>query len=298
MVDRYRGITFFAPRGDIALGRRSGVAVKSVPTVRPPPAPATDPETREFIHRVLACSGLDPAFYRIEPLARRIPACLRALRVRGLDDARRRIERDARMRSLALATLVIGVTEFFRDPAVFDFLHDHVIPEAGRRADRLRIWSAGCSDGAELYSSAMLLAELGLLDRSELLGTDCRPEAVAAAREGWYDESRVKGLRPDRVKRFFSRWQHRLRATGILRAAARWEIADLLDDNRKRIVGDWDMILCRNVAIYLEPAAATAMWCSLAQRLRPEGVLVVGKAERPDAATGLRRLAPCIYRRT
>lgn len=269
--------------------------MKTVSAVRPLPAPATDPETREFIHRVLARSGLEPASYRIEPLARRIPACLRALKAAAIGEARRRTERDERMRWLALATLVIGVTEFFRDPPVFDFLRDHVMPEAGRRGDSLRIWSAGCSDGAELYSSAMLLAELGLLDRSELLGTDCRPEAVAAAREGWYDESRIKGLGPDRVKRFFSRRRHRLRVAETLRAAARWQIADLLDD--RRATGDWDMILCRNVAIYLEPTAATAMWCSLAGRLRPEGVLVVGKAERPDAAAGLRRLAPCIYRR-
>ncbi len=269
--------------------------MKTVSAVRPLPAPATDPEVQTFIHGVLARSGVEPASYRIEPLARRIPACLRALKVKVIAEARRRTESDARMQSLALETLVIGVTEFFRDPPVFDFLRDHVMPEAGRRGDSLRIWSAGCSDGAELYSSAMLLAELGLLDRSELLGTDCRPEAVVAARRGWYDESRLEGLGPDRLKRFFSRRQLRLRVAGVLRTAARWQIADLLDD--RRATGDWDMILCRNVAIYLEPAAAAAMWRSLAERLRPEGVLVVGKAERPDAAAGLGRLAPCIYRR-
>lgn len=296
MVDRYHGITFFAPRGNVAQDRRSRVAMKRVSTVRPPPAPAIDPETRAFIHSVLSCSGLNPAFYRIEPLARRLPACLRALKAKAIDEARRRTERDAGLRSLALATLVIGVTEFFRDPPVFDFLRDHVMPEAGRRGDSLRIWSAGCSEGAELYSSAMLLAELGLLDRSELLGTDCRPEAVAAAREGWYDESRVAGVGAERVERFFSRRRRHLRIAETLRTAARWETSDLLDD--KRIAGDWDLILCRNVAIYLEPAAAATLWCSLAQRLRPDGVLVVGKAERPDASAGLRRLAPCIYQRT
>ena len=95
-------------------------------------------------------------------------------------------------RASAVSSLLIGVTEFFREPAVFDFLRTQVLPVLAGGNRRLRIWSAACSSGAELYSMAILLSETGLLERSYLLGTDCRGDAIERARLGLYDATALK----------------------------------------------------------------------------------------------------------
>ncbi len=182
-----------------------------------------------------------------------------------------------------------------------------------------RIWSVGCSDGAELYSIALLLSELGVLGRCELLGTDCRPDAIERAREGVYDAAAVGGLPKSMIRRYFrpveplqsgfnhyappmspyraapsprqvaSRWQ----VAAELRHALRWRTADALT---VREPGEWDLILCRNVSIYLQPEATRDLWSRLTSALRPGGVIMLGKAERP-ATRGLAPIGNCLYRR-
>jgi chemotaxis methyl-accepting protein methylase len=300
VVDRFRHVTFFEPRlsaPPAALHLGAPVAPRRAAATRA--LAAADPAATNFIHDVLGEAGIEPSCYRIEPLLRRVPACLRTLRAGSLEDAHRRVQSDRSLRAAALSSLVNGVTEFFRDPAVFEFLDQHTLRDAARRARPVGVLSAGCSDGAELYSVAMLLAEHGLLADSELCGIDCRREAVAAARAGRYDEVRMSGLDAARRARFFQRRRAVFQVCDELRRAARWQTGDVVRPAglASGPAGGWDVILCRNLAIYLEPAAAASMWCALANRLRPGGVLVVGKAERPAPIAGLCRLAPCIFQR-
>ncbi len=111
-------------------------------------------------------------------------ACGRCKSARS-EEGRALLENRPDLLPAAVGSLLIGVTEFFRDPAVFEAVRARVVPElAARGRGPLRIWSAGCSSGEELYSLAILLAEAGLLAGSFLLGTDCRIEAVRQARSG------------------------------------------------------------------------------------------------------------------
>jgi chemotaxis methyl-accepting protein methylase len=192
--------------------------------------------------------------------------------------------------------LLIGVTSFFRDRAVFDVLERRVLPELARHRDQapLRIWSAACSDGHELYSLAILAAEAGLLPRCELVGTDCRPEATYRARLGVYDEHAVRDLAPDRRQRFFNREEDGWRLVEPLRRAAQWRTSDVLTCPEP---GHWDLIFCRNMAMYLRPTAAGKLWHDLERFLRPGGYLVTGKAERPLGAARLALVSPCVYRK-
>lgn len=195
----------------------------------------------------------------------------------------------------ALGTLLIGVTGFFRDPLVFEALRDAILPDlAARHGQPLRVWSAACSSGAELYSVAILLAEAGLLGRSVLLGTDCRAEAIAQAQAGCYDEELLLGLAPPLRERYCRphgpRWQITLPAHG----AITWKTANLLDGLEP---GPWDLILFRNTAIYMAAPAVQHLWAQLAAALRPGGALVVGKAEYPATPT-LRLVGRSIYRET
>jgi chemotaxis protein methyltransferase CheR len=254
-------------------------------------------EEEAFIGWLFDKAGLDATQYGVQTLSRRIGACLRGLRAGSFGHARTILEAYPSLIAPSISMLVIGVTSFFRDAAVFDDLRERVLPELAGRRSGLRIWSVGCSEGAELYSVAMLLGELGLLGRCELQGTDCRSDTIGRARAGVYDAGSLKGLSTEMLERYFKReasgssW----RIAEPLRRAAQWRTEDALSQQPE--AGQWDLILCRNMAMYLKPAAAAGLWQQLESALRPGGVLVLGKAERPVGAQRLAAEAPCIYRR-
>jgi chemotaxis methyl-accepting protein methylase len=239
-------------------------------------------------------AGLDLRDYRRETIKRRIASCLRALRVETPGQLRKLVQRRPDLMKVALSSLIIGVSSFFRDPTVFEHLSGLVLPELTARSQDLRIWSAGCSDGAELYSVAMLLAERGAIQRACLLGTDCRSDALARAREGCYDGANVKNVPAEFLRRYFQFDSTGWHVHPYLRSITQWRTGNVLTTLEP---GLWDLVLCRNVAIYMYPAAATMLWQRLEQCLRPGGFLVLGKAERPQNAIGLKLVAPCIYRR-
>jgi chemotaxis methyl-accepting protein methylase len=195
--------------------------------------------------------------------------------------------------SEAVSALLIGVTQFFREPDMFSYLDKVVLPKLSASGAGLRVWSAGCADGAELYSVAMLLAGRGLLEGSTLLGTDCRGDAIAQAQRGWFEPTRLQSLDEGLRQTYFVPQQRGWQVCDGLRQATLWQQGDALAGSPAE-QPSWDLILCRNVAIYLEPTAAARLWTVLVGSLRIGGVLVVGKAERPQQQLSLLRLAPCV----
>lgn len=229
---------------------------------------------------VLAGAGLDPLHYRAAPLQRRTPACLRVLRSGTQSDA--------------LSALLIGFSGFFRDADVFETLEQKVIPRVRGLARPVRVLSVGCSSGQELYSLAMLFAEHDLLARAQLVGVDCRADAVAAARDGIFPPALVSEV-PERLRtRYFEPAACGVRAQQRLRARTRWHV---MDATRAIPPGPWDIVLCRNLFIYLQPLTIDAMLAMMVDHLAPLGVLVVGKAERPSVSLGLKSVGRCIYSR-
>lgn len=258
-------------------------------------APRLSLEDGAFVRWLFEQAGLDFRHYRIETIQRRMGSCLRALRATSSTDARCLVQSNPSLVPTAVSALLIGVTSFFRDPAVFATIQDIVLPELTSGGRPLRAWSVGCSDGAELYSLAMLAAEKQLLPRSLLLGTDCRSDAIRRARAGVFDAAAMETV-PDALRdRYFDRLD-----TGCsqIRPAARsvvgWRSGDVI---RCPEPGTWDLILCRNLVIYLDPGVTRDLWEMLGACLRPGGILVVGKAERPTEAKGLVPMASCVYRR-
>jgi chemotaxis protein methyltransferase CheR len=249
------------------------------------------PSALFLLRRIFELAGLDMGRYRLAPLTRRLPACLRAVGAATPEAAAEIVSRDPARLMAAVNALVLGVTEFFRDGPVFEQLRDEVIPRLLARTSHPRVWSAGCSDGSELYSLAMLFAEQGALEGAEFHGTDCRPAAIATARAGSYSPQMLAGVPADLVEKYCYTREKSCMICMDLKAAVRWEVADVFAD---AAMGRWDLIVCRNLAIYLHAAAAHALWKKLAQALSPGAVLVVGKAERP-VVSGLQRLAPCIF---
>ena len=281
----FEGRTPTRPQHSSARGACTGAIARS----------AREEHLDEFIAWVLGRAGLDAAAYRAPPLDRRLPACLRALKVSSTHAARGLLERKPRLIAKVISSLLIGVTEFFREPGVFDFLQTQVLPALAGNNRRLRIWSAACSTGAELYSMAILLSEAGLLEQSCLLGSDCRGDAIEHAKLGLYDAAMLKLVTGATRDKYFEPAGQEWRPVEALRRQVHWKVADLLAGVED---GPWDIILWRNTAIYLKPCPAGTVWRRLVSVLAPQGVLIAGKADRPPPDAGLTHVARCIYRRS
>jgi chemotaxis methyl-accepting protein methylase len=247
-----------------------------------------------FLPWLFERANLDVWSYRGETLRRRLPACLRALRVNSAAAARQKLEREPGLLSAALSAMLIGVTGFFRDAGVFEQIRHTVLPALPRRAGHPRVWSVGCSDGQELYSVAILMKELDLLRGATLLGTDCRAAAVARAREGRYDDNAMRDVPVALARQSFVCENTAWRVHDSIRGVIQWRTADA---TRLTEPGAWDLILCRNVAMYLRCDVAAQLRQTCEQALRPGGFLIFGKAERPTGSTRLMPVGPCVYRK-
>jgi chemotaxis methyl-accepting protein methylase len=251
----------------------------------------SDEPATGFVAWIIRRAGLNPSLYRAAPLLRRLPALLRMLKVRSAEDAQELLQNRPDLLPKAINSLLIGVTEFFRDAAVFEGLRAEVLPALAARGRPIRVWSAGCSTGEELYSLAILLAEAGLLASAFLLGTDCRAEAIEQARWAVYNAGHLEAAT---VKKYFRPCGNSWQVIEPLRRQTHWKVADVGQSIEE---GPWDIVLWRNMAIYVNPGPAESIWNRLAGAVAPDGYLIVGKAERPPSGLGLAPACRCIYRR-
>jgi chemotaxis protein methyltransferase CheR len=221
-------------------------------------------------------SGLELTAYREEHVLERVRRALVREQAASTEELLGLLRRDQTVRERFRRSVAVSVSGLFRDPAQFELLEREIAPLLEEDAGRIRVWSAGCADGSELYSVALVLERLGLLSRAHLLGSDLLEENLASARHGVYGDTAM---------------------SPTLRALVRWEQRDLVRDGAPP--GRWRLVLCRNLAIYLAPAAKRALHQTLAEALAPGGVLIVGRSERiaDPASLGLTRLTPHAYRR-
>ncbi len=237
-------------------------------------------------------AGLDFSLYRTSALQRRNGACHRVIGADDTDAALRRLDRRPELVPQALDAVLLGVTAFFRDAEVFRHLERQVLPHVLLCTERPRVWSAACSSGEELHSVAIMLHAAGELRRCQLLGTDVRASALRTAAAGLYAEPVRRPAGTVRDPRLPGGPLVRMPPAVTQHIA--WKQADLL---RTVESGPWDVILWRNMAIYLTTEAVTDVWTRLAAELRPGGWIISGKAERAPGHLGLQRVAPSIYRK-
>jgi chemotaxis protein methyltransferase CheR len=178
----------------------------------------------------------------------------------------------------------INETSFFRNPPHFDFLGATALPARlrERRDDdskTLRIWSAGCSTGQELYSIAMVFFETAVFHESwslALVGTDISRRAVEHARAGKFDERQVLDVPPDRRQRFFERRNGEYLVRAWARRGTDFVVGNILDGPPMH---DVDVVFCRNVMIYFDTAHQKKLVSRIADGLAPGGYLFLGHTE-------------------
>lgn len=199
-------------------------------------------------------------------------------RTKDLDWARMVAGEDPDTFALLCDAATVQESYFFRESATLEFLRQRVIPELRARPGPIRTWSAGCAAGEEAYTLGMMLFDAGLADRAHVLGTDIAPSAVRAARTASYGRWSMRGVDEQTVRARFQREGTAFKVVSERCAAVVFERHNLLSPSPP-LGGPFQLVLCRNVLIYLTPAALQRVCTLLVESLAPGGWLVTGVSD-------------------
>ncbi|ELY60751.1 CheR family methyltransferase [Natronolimnohabitans innermongolicus] len=189
---------------------------------------------------------------------------------------------DADEQEALLQAMSINVTGFFRNPDVWDGIRE-VLRSLSESNDTVRVWSAACADGREPYSVAMLAHDDPAIDADavQVLGTDISEPALETARSGVYEESRTVDIADqlsflDRYDAYVEQDGRTFRIDDAVQSNVSFERHDLINDEPKT---GFDLVICRNLFIYIDNEYKRSMLETIAKSLQQQGYLVIGKAE-------------------
>ena len=241
-------------------------------------------QIRRFLRDTAGVVFEDNKRYFVED---RLNPVLRASGLANLDDLARslHLDRQSDIARTVTEALMINETSFFRDRPLFTALSERLLPHLlkEREATRqLRVWCAGCSTGQEPYSVAMVFDEV-MRQRSgwrvEILATDVSRSVIEQARRGTYSQFEVqRGLPVALLLRHFARRGEAWQISDYLRAKVTFKTLNLMSIPPD--AGCFDIIFCRNVLFYFDDATKRRVLNHIAQRLAPDGILVLGGGER------------------
>ncbi len=238
------------------------------------------------IQRILVeWQGLDLSRYKPTYLRRRLLVRVRALRLPGLEGYARHLKRHPEEFALLQRALSIRVTGFFRNPACFEFLGEHVVPDllktAADEGRRVSVWSAGCATGEEAWSLAALFAAVAqarrVAARVDILGTDFDEGALEKARAATYPTTAIAGVPPAAANQFETRPGGSIGPRARLRRMVTFQRENLLEPAAH---DPFDLVVCRNVLIYFGVDQQAAILDRFAATLRAGGCLMLGRVER------------------
>lgn len=229
-------------------------------------------------------SGHDFSQYKPSTIQRRIQRRMAIHQIEQIEEYLKYLQDFPAEIEALFHDLLIGVTNFFRDPEVFTALRTKVLPQLFNLKDSekiIRIWSVGCSSGEEAYSIAILLreymTEMSLSYTVQIFATDIDTQAIASARRGVYPASIAENVSVERLKRFFT-----IEGNGNYRIHK--SIRDMLIFSEQNIIKDpsfskLDLISCRNLLIYLNLEVQKQIIPLFHYSLNPGGFLLLGSSE-------------------
>lgn len=248
-----------------------------------------------FRRVVLELTGIDLDCYKGTQMERRLQVIMRRANVPDLNAYARQLEQSPAKVKEFKDFLTINVSEWLRNPEKYDELKERILPELLKQSSRLKIWSAGCSNGSEPYSVAMLLDELDPGGAHTVIATDIDDEILKVARAGVYADKDLKSVEPERRARYLTQVGEQFQVAPAIRAKVRFERHNLLADP---FPSACDLILCRNVVIYFTEEAKDQLYRRFHQSLKPGGILFVGGTESLLRARelGFSMISPFFYR--
>lgn len=297
-----------APAGEIPglirARKRHHPLLAEVPVA--PDSPAGNSAFEKVCILLRAQTGHDFSLYKRSTLYRRIERRIAIHQLAGIADYAIFLQSNPQEIDLLFKELLIGVTQFFRDPAAWAWLQENVLPamiRANPPGNALRAWVAGCSSGEEAYSLAIAFQES--IDRIKpkervdvhIFATDLDPDAIARARQGLYSPSIAGDVSAERLTRFFREDGGKYRVSQDIRQMVVFAPHNVaMDPPFTRL----DMLTCRNLLIYLGPALQKKLVPLFHYSLKPGGILFLGSAESIGGFGEL--FSPCdakarVYRR-
>lgn len=240
----------------------------------------------ELLKRVVTeITGFNCEQYKEAHFRRRINVRLRATNAESYEEYLRLLKKNSAESEQLINVLTINVSEFFRNPETFRIIEKEIIPLLiNYRSDSLvksiRIWSAGCATGEEIYSLAILLhktlgSNLGRY-RVSLIGTDIDDLSLEKARKGVYHQSVLKNIDASIQRDYFIKQGDMYQISDELRSMVRFKRHDLISES---CTNRFDIIICRNVMIYFKKEIQEQLQLNFYHALNKEGFFVIGKAE-------------------
>jgi len=258
----------------------------------------TDEEYAYLAKTILKMIDIDLDHYRAKQMRRRLETFIESEQNIKVVDYCRKLETNPDLTQKMRDFLTINVSEFFRDGSHFDNLRNIVLPDLLKKNARLNIWSAGCSNGSEIYSVAMLLDELTPTIRHRLIATDIDHTILDNARAGGpYSERELKSISKQQMEKYFTQTANGFCVVENIKQRVIFKKHDLLCDSYDR---GFDLIMCRNVVIYFTDEAKLKLNKGFYESLKEGGVMFVGGSEIIMGAKdiGFANMLPCFYRKT
>jgi two-component system CheB/CheR fusion protein len=250
-------------------------------------ATAAIPQTIDALQKIFillrAHTGHDFTHYKQNTVLRRIERRMAVNQIEYMDGYVRYLQQNPLELEALFRELLIGVTNFFRDPEAFEALMEQAIPRlvaAKSAGETLRVWVPGCSTGEEAYSIAILLREamdeLRKDFRIQVFATDIDGKAIEKARRGVYPDSISADISPERLARFFAQEDNTYRIRKTIRDAVVFAEQNVIEDPP---FSRMDLISCRNLLIYFGPELQKKVVRLFHYSLHPDGFLLLGNSE-------------------
>jgi two-component system, chemotaxis family, CheB/CheR fusion protein len=259
--------------------------VTHAPAYKPPAAVEAVEEDGGIVQKILilvrARTHHDFTHYKKNTIVRRIERRMAVHQLTKKQDYMRLLQDDPLEVKTLFKELLIGVTNFFREPDTFDALKKKVLSKIFRGdIPQVRIWVPACSTGEEAYSIAMLVQEYAADSRIEcpmqIFATDIDEEAIEKARAGVYPLSIAADVSPERLNKFFTKDENQFRVKKDLREMIVFAVQNVVSDPP---FSKLDLISCRNLLIYLDAELQRRLIHLFHYALKPQGFLFLGTSE-------------------
>lgn len=214
--------------------------------------------------------------YKSNQLHRRIFNLMSRVGVENIDDYVKILKHDNTQREKFVDFITINVTEFFRNPEIFNDFIDKMRDELNCQKTPLKIWSAACSNGAEPYSIAIALNEMCPNIEHKIIATDVDKNILKKAVIGEYFEYEIKNVKKDYINKYFTKKDDKYYISDLIKSKVQFNKHDLLSDPYE---SNFDIIVCRNVTIYFKNEAKDLIYKKFSNSLKKGGLLFVGATE-------------------
>lgn len=247
----------------------------------------------KWVHKEL---GINLSAYKPEQLDRRISSLMSRNGIKTLDEYTTVIKNNDEQRQKFLDFITINVTEFYRNPELFDELESVIKNELLTKSKNIKMWSAACSIGCEPYTMAMILKKINLAGNNTIIATDIDNTILGRAKLGEYTASEVKNIKDLELNKYFSKKDEKYYIDNSIKSMVTFKKHDLILDNYER---DLDLILCRNVVIYFNSDIKDVIYKKFSESLKKGGILFVGATESiyRYKEFGFEKMSTFIYRK-